>query len=119
MLRDYGDLAIWHFVFGGAYRETAYQAEAIEEFKKAIALDTTVPHVHYFLGLTLLERNNNGTSPEILHEYEEEVRQFPNDFFGNYSLGGLQSRDGYLERSEERRVGKECRSRWAPDQEIK
>ena len=99
MLRDYGDRAIWHFVFGGAYRETAYQAEAIEEFKKAIALDTTVPHVHYFLGLTLLERNNNGTSPEILHEYEEEVRQFPNDFFGNYSLGGLQSRDGYLEPS--------------------
>ena len=99
MLHDYGDRAIWHFVFGGAYRETAYQAEAIEEFKKAIALDPTVPHVHYFLGLTLLERNNNGTSPEILHEYEEEVRQYPYDFFGNYSLGGLQSRDGYLEPS--------------------
>lgn len=99
MLRDYGDRAIWHFVFGGAYRETAYQVEAIEEFKKAIALDPNLPHVHYFLGLTLLERNNNGTSPEILHEYEEEVRLSPDDFFGNYSLGGLESRDGSIEQS--------------------
>jgi len=99
MLQDYGDRAIWHFVFGGAYRETAYQAEAINEFKKAIALDPNLPHVHYFLALTLLERNNNGTSPEILHEYEEEVRLSPDDFFGNYSLGGLESRDGDLEQS--------------------
>ena len=32
---------------------------------------------------------------------------------GRYGGGGAQVRAGY-ERSEERRVGKECRSRWSP-----
>ena len=99
MTQDYGDRAIWHVIIGGAYRETGYQFEAVEEFRKAIAMDNTVPHVHYFLGLTLMEINNNGTTPEIMHEYQEEVRQFPDDFFGNYGLGGLESRDGDLEHS--------------------
>ena len=99
MIHDYGDRAIWHFVFGGAYSETAYQAEAISEFRKALALDPNLPHVHYFIGMTLLESNNNESSPEIMREFEEEVRQFPDDFFGNYTLGGLESRGGELEQS--------------------
>ncbi len=99
MTQDYGDRAIWHVIIGGAYRETGYQFEAVDEFRKAIAMDNTVPHVHYFLGLTLMEINNNGTTPEIMHEYQEEVRQFPDDFFGNYGLGGLESRDGDVEQS--------------------
>ena len=99
MTQDYGDRAIWHVIIGGAYRETGYQFEAVEEFRRAIAMDNTVPHVHYFLGLTLMEINNNGTTPEIMKEYQEEVRQFPDDFFGNYGLGGLESRDGDLEHS--------------------
>lgn len=99
MLQDYGDRAIWHVIFGGAYRETGFQFEAVDEFRKALALDPNAPHVHYFLGLTLMEINNNGTTPEIMHEYQEEVRQFPDDFFGNYGLGGLESRDGDTEQS--------------------
>ena len=99
MLRDYGDRAIWHFVFGGAYSETTYQAEAISEFRKALALDPNLPHVHYFLGMTLLAMNNNESSPEIFHQFEEEVRQFPDDFFGNYTLGGLESRGSDLDKS--------------------
>jgi tetratricopeptide (TPR) repeat protein len=99
MLKDYGDRAIWHVIFGGAYRETGFQFEAVDEFREALAMDPNVPHVHYFLGLTLMEINNNGTTPEILHEYREEVKQFPDDFFGNYGLGGLESRDGDTEES--------------------
>ena len=99
MLKDYGDRAIWHVIFGGAYRETGFQFEAVDEFRKAIAMDPNVPHAHYFLGLTLMDINNNGTTPEILHEYREEVKQFPDDFFGNYGLGGLESRDGDTEES--------------------
>ena len=91
MLQDYGNRAIWHFVFGGAYRDAGYMEDAIREFKKALELDPKLPHVHYFLGLTYLEMNNLGPSPEIVKEYEEEVRQFPNDYFGNYTLGGLES----------------------------
>ena len=99
MLQDYGDRAIWHFVFGGAYSETTYQSEAISEFRRALALDPNLPHVHYFLGMTLLAMNNNESSPEIFHEFEEEVRQFPDDFFGNYTLGGLESRGSDLDTS--------------------
>ncbi len=99
MIQDYGDRAIWHVIIGGAYRETGYQFEAIDEFRKALALDPNAPHVHYFIGLTLMEINNNGTTPEIMHEYGEEVRQYPDDFFGNYGLGGLESRDGDVEQS--------------------
>jgi tetratricopeptide (TPR) repeat protein len=99
MLQDYGDRAIWHFVFGGVYRESDYINDAIREFKKAIALDPNVPHVHYFLGLTLLEQNNLGPTPESVKEYEEEVRQFPDDFFGNYGLGGLQFGANQFEQS--------------------
>jgi tetratricopeptide (TPR) repeat protein len=94
MLQDYGDRAIWHFVFGGAYGEAGYQDEAISEFRKALALDPNLAHVHYFLGMALLERNNNETSPEILQEFQAEVRQLPDDFFGNYTLGGIESRGG-------------------------
>ena len=99
MTQDYGDRAIWHVIIGGAYRETGYQFEAVDEFRKAIAMDNTVPHVHYFLGLTLMEINNNGTTPEIMHEYQEEVRQFPDDFFGNYGLGDSSRGTATLENS--------------------
>ena len=99
MLQDYGDRAIWHFVFGGVYKDTNCPEDAIREFRKAIALDPNLPHVHYFLGLTLLEQNNFGPTPEVIKEYEEEVRQFPDDFFGNYSLGGLESGSDQLEPS--------------------
>ncbi len=99
MLQDYGNRAIWHFVFGGVYRDASYQEDAIREFKKALELDPNLPHVHYFLGLTYLEINNMGPSPEIIKEYEEEVRQFPNDFFGNYTLGALESGAGQYEQS--------------------
>src|SRR5947209_12065067 len=34
-------------------------------------------------------------------------------------IGGFEGRGGFGGRSEERRVGKECRSRWSPDHEKK
>ncbi len=99
MLRDYGNRAIWHFVFGGAYRDAKYPEDAIREFKKALELDPNLPHVHYFLCLSYLENNNMGPSPDSFKECEEEVRQFPSDFFGNYTLGGLESGAGQYEQS--------------------
>ena len=57
MLRDYGDRAIWHEVFGGAYREATYLDDAIREFQLAAKMDPTLPHIHAFLGVTLLEKN--------------------------------------------------------------
>ena len=100
MTQALGDRAIWHVIIGGAYRETGYQFEAVEEFRKAIAMDNSVPHVHYFLGLTLMEINNNGTTPEIMHEYQEGGQEDPRTISsGTMAWGGPESRDGDVEQS--------------------
>lgn len=99
MLDDYGDRAIWHVIFGGAYRETKYIDDAIREFRRALAMDPKVPHIHVFLGLTLLEQNYWGPTPEIEHEFAEEIKQYPDDYFGNYNLGIFQLQQGQLAES--------------------
>ena len=99
MLQDYGDRAIWHIVIGGAYKETRYHEDAVREFKKALEMDPKVPHAHYFLALTYLETNNLAPSPQIVAECEEEIKQAPDDFFGNYTLGGLESESALYDQS--------------------
>src|SRR4051794_22705858 len=87
MLQEYGDRAIWHVVFAGAYREAKMHPEAIREFKRAIALDNTVDHAHFFLGLTLLEQNMWARTNESMAEFREAVQQHPDDFSANFYLG--------------------------------
>ncbi len=96
MLRDYGDRAIWHEVFGGAYREAKYLDDAIREFQLAAKMDPSLPHVHAFLGATLLEKNYWAPSPEILKEFAEEVKAFPKGYFGHFYEGVLLSQEGQL-----------------------
>lgn len=87
MLTSYGDRAIWHVVFGGAYREANMMPDAAEEFKKAIALDPNIDNAHFFLGLTLLEQNMWARTDESMAEFREAVRQHPNDYAANFYLG--------------------------------
>ncbi len=96
MLRDYGDRAIWHEVFGGAYRETKYLDESIREFKRAVEMDPTLPHIHAFLGATLLEKNYWAPNPEIMREFELELKAYPRGYFGNYYLGVLLTQQDQL-----------------------
>jgi len=96
MLRDYGDRAIWHEVFGGAYREAKYLDDAIREFQLAAKMDPTLPHIHAFLGATLLEKNYWAPSPEILREFAEEVKAYPDGYFGHFYEGVLLSQQGEL-----------------------
>jgi len=99
MLDGYGDRAIWHVVFGGAYRDTGYAEDAIREFRRALVLDPNAPHVHMFLGLTLMEQNYGGATPEIENEFAEEIRRYPDDYFGNYSMGVVQTQLGQIAES--------------------
>jgi tetratricopeptide (TPR) repeat protein len=87
MLASYGDRAIWHVVFGGAYREAGMMPEAAEEFKRAIAMDNNISNAHFFLGLTLLEQNMWARTDESMAEFREAVRQHPNDYTANFYLG--------------------------------
>jgi len=87
MLDSYGDKAIWHIVFAGAYREAGLANDAVREFKRGIAMDNNVDHAHFFLGLTLLEQNHWARTDESMAEFREAVRQYPKDFYGNFYLG--------------------------------
>ena len=96
MLKDYGDRAIWHEVFGGAYRETKYLDDSVREFKRAIELDPSLPHIHAFLGATLLEQNYWAPNPEILEEFDKEVKAYPQGYYGNFYRGALLSQQDQL-----------------------
>jgi tetratricopeptide (TPR) repeat protein len=88
-----GDSGSLHVLFGRAYRDAEMQDDAIRELRSAVALDTRTPHAHYFLGLSLLWKNEWTDTPEIHQEFVTELNNFPRDFLANYFLGYLDSND--------------------------
>ena len=96
MLQSYGDRAIWHEVFAGAYRDTKYLDDSIREFKRAIELDPTLPHIHAFLGAILLEQNYWAPNAEIMQEFDKEVKAYPKGYYGNFYRGVLLSQQDQL-----------------------
>lgn len=91
MLALYGDKAIWHVIFGGAYRDAEYPDDAIAEFKKAIAMDPKVKHGSFFLGLTYLQENHWGPNAESLASFHQAIRLEPRDYLVNFYLGAIES----------------------------
>src|SRR6266540_908604 len=94
MVEQLGDRAQLRVLFGRAYRETGFLAEAIEELRKAVALDPNFPRVHYYLGLTYLLKDGAATLNDAAEEFKIELTahpdQFfasPDQFFANYYLG--------------------------------
>src|SRR5579859_8035951 len=94
-----GDSGSLRVLFSRAYRDVEMQDDAIRELRKAVALDTRTPHAHYFLGLALLWKNEWADTPEIVHEFEIELKNYPKDFLANYFLGYLDSTDRRYELS--------------------
>jgi tetratricopeptide (TPR) repeat protein len=88
-----GDSGSLHVLFGRAYRDAEMQDDSIRELRRAVALDTHTPHAHYFLGLSLLWKNEWTDTPEIRQEFVTELSNFPSDFLANYFLGYLDSND--------------------------
>jgi tetratricopeptide (TPR) repeat protein len=88
-----GDSGSLHVLFGRAYRDADMQDDAIRELRRAVAMDTRTPHAHYFLGLSLLWKNEWTDTPEIRQEFATELSNFPRDFLANYFLGYLDSND--------------------------
>src|ERR1035441_1465786 len=79
--------------------------------KKALVLD---PHHARALGLLFEIHRAAGHYAEALG-YLQRRRKVDSDPKVLYNIAGLYQELGQEERSEERRVGKECRSRWSPD----
>lgn len=94
-----GDSGSLHVMFGRAYRDAEMQDEAIRELRKAVALDTRTPHAHYFLGLSLLWKNEWTDTPEIRQEFVTELQNYPRDFLANYFLGYMDSNDRRFDES--------------------
>jgi tetratricopeptide (TPR) repeat protein len=86
-----GDSGSLHVLMGRAYRDANLMQDAVREFKRAIELDTTTPHAHYFLGLAYLSLNEWKSTPEVQAELEKEVQYHPQDFLANYMLGFIAS----------------------------
>lgn len=86
-----GDSGSLHVLIGRAYRDAGLMPAAIQEFKRAIELDTTTPHAHYFLGLAYLSQNEWQPTPQAQAEMEKEIQYHPKDFLANYMLGFLAS----------------------------
>lgn len=87
MLTQLGDRPQLRIIFGRAYRETGFLQEAIEEFKKGVALDPHFPRAHYYLGLTYLLKDGAAKLNDAAEEFKIELAANPDEFFANYYLG--------------------------------
>jgi pentatricopeptide repeat protein len=87
LLKQFGDRPQLRIIFGRAYRETGFLPEAIEEFKRAVALDRRFPRAHYYLGLTYLLKDGTARLDDAREEFKVELAANPDEFFANYYLG--------------------------------
>ncbi|HEV2667919.1 MAG TPA: tetratricopeptide repeat protein, partial [Blastocatellia bacterium] len=99
MLRQLGDRSELHIIFGRAYRETVFLAEAIEEFKKAIALDPKSSRAHYYLGLTYLLKDGTSRFNDAAEEFKIALAINQDDYFANYYLGIIHLKERRLEQA--------------------
>lgn len=87
LVKRFGEKPQLHVIIGRAYRQSGLLADAAEEFKKAIALDSRFPRAHYYLGITYLLDEGQSKIADALEQFKIEVAANPNEFFANYYLG--------------------------------
>src|SRR5260370_37073191 len=87
MLQHLGDRPELHVVIGRAFRVAGRLPEAIDEFKKAIALNPSLARVHDNLALAYLMNEGASRLPEAEREFKTELASNPDEYFANYYLG--------------------------------
>jgi tetratricopeptide (TPR) repeat protein len=87
MLLHLGDQSELHVVIGRAFRVAGRLPEAIDEFKKAIALNPSLARVHDNLALAYLMNEGASRLVEAEREFKTELVSNPDEFFANYYLG--------------------------------
>ena len=106
---------------GEVYKEAYQDDRAESSWLKAISLPDGCEHVLPSLNLAVLyiDQLNFKGAKRAIDSFESCVAQFPlrngeeHRAFVQFARGRIDMHTGH--RSEERRVGKECRSRWSPD----
>jgi tetratricopeptide (TPR) repeat protein len=86
-----GDSGSLHVLIGRAYRDANLMPDAVAQFKRAIELDPSTPHAHYFMALASLSMNEWQPTPLAQSELGKEIQYHPDDFLANYMLGFLLS----------------------------
>jgi tetratricopeptide (TPR) repeat protein len=87
MLLHLGDQPELHVVIGRALRVAGRLPEAIDEFKRAIALNPTLARVHDNLALAYLMNEGASRLTDAEREFKTELVSNPDEFFANYYLG--------------------------------
>jgi tetratricopeptide (TPR) repeat protein len=87
MLLHLGDRPELHVVIGRAFRVAGRLPEAVEEFKKAIALNPRLARVHDNLALAYLMNEGASRLADAEQEFKLELASDPDEFFANYYLG--------------------------------
>jgi len=87
MLQHFGDRPELHVVIGRAFRVAGRLPEAIDEFKKAIALNPRLARVHDNLALAYLMNEGASRLVDAEREFKTELISNPDEFFANYYLG--------------------------------
>jgi tetratricopeptide (TPR) repeat protein len=89
MIAGFGDTAEIHLSFGKAYADASLPEQAIEEFKKAVALNDRLPTAHYCLGAAYLQSMGEINDPQAAAEFRRELQINPDDFLSHFELGSI------------------------------
>ena len=79
--------AALHVLFGRAYLVTHFPEPAVNEFKKAVAIDPKYPRAHSLLGYAYLDFLNEQGYPVAQQMFQEELKIQPNDYLTLVLLG--------------------------------
>ncbi len=95
-----------HVLFGRAYEETGYYAEAELEFKQELKINPKTPKAHFFIGYIILQHGGSERLAEAGREFEQELQISPQDFYANFFRGVVASSEseyqkaiGYLQKA--------------------
>lgn len=80
-----------HILFGQAFEETNYPAEAEREFNEALVLDPKIPGAHFYLGYLILQNGGSERLNESGKQFEQELLLSPQDAFSNFFAGVVAS----------------------------
>src|SRR5229473_3006307 len=87
MIQHLGDQPELHVVIGRAFRVAGRLPEAIDEFKKAIALNPALARVHDNLALAYLMNEGASRLVDAEREFKTELASNPDEYFANYYVG--------------------------------
>ena len=88
VVEQFGDTAAVRMRIGRIYGLAGVPDRAIEEFKKAVAMDPKMPGAHYSLGAAYMSNSAAGF-PKAEAEFHKELALYPNDSFSYPQLGQI------------------------------